>query len=153
MIQRIQTVFLIIAAILLAFVAFMPFASIVGSGNDTIYELGLKGLINSANGQLVFNALPMAILIILCLALCVITIVLFKKRMIQIRLCVVNIVLLVGLEGLMFYYVRAAQSAVGEAISYSIVFIFPLAAAILIYLALRAIGRDEALVRSLDRLR
>ena len=73
--------------------------------------------------------------------------------MIQIRLCVVNIVLLVGLEGLMFYYVRAAQSAVGEAISYSIVFIFPLAAAILIYLALRAIGRDEALVRSLDRLR
>lgn len=153
MIQRIQTVFLIIATILLAFVVFMPVAQIIGTTEDAIYELGFKGLIGADGTLPEFSSIPMSILIALSVGLCIITIFLFKKRMLQIRLCVVNIVLLLGLEGLMFYYVRAAQSAIDGTASFTLIFIFPLVAAILVYLALRAIARDEALVRSLDRLR
>jgi hypothetical protein len=153
MIQRIQTVFLIIATILLAFVVFMPVAQIIGTADDAVYELGFKGLIGTDGTFPEFSSIPMSILIALSVGLCIISIFLFKKRMLQIRLCVVNIVLLLGLEGLMFYYVRAAQSAIDGTASFTLIFIFPLIAAILVYLALRAIARDEALVRSLDRLR
>ncbi|NHB68756.1 DUF4293 domain-containing protein [Perlabentimonas gracilis] len=153
MIQRIQTVFLLIATILMVFVVFMPVAHIIGTADGTIYELGFKGLIGNSDSAPEFGSMPMSILIGLCLGLCVATIFLFKKRMLQIRLSVVNIVLLLGLMGLMYYYVRSAQSMVDGATSYSIIFMFPLAAAILVFLALRAIARDEALVRSLDRLR
>lgn len=153
MIQRIQTVFLLIATILMAFVAFMPFAEVATTAELAIYELGFKGLVGSNVPAPEFNTIPMSILIALCIGLCVATILLYKNRMLQIRLSVVNIVLLLGLMGLMYYYVRSAQSIVDGTTSYSIIFMFPLAAAILVFLALRAIARDEALVRSLDRLR
>ena len=38
-------------------------------------------------------------------------------------------------------------------VSYEITAIFPFVAAILTYLAIRAIGKDEALIRSMDRIR
>lgn len=131
----------------------MPIAQVARKVDGAIFDLGFKGLTGIENIPESFNSTPMSILIAICLAICAITIFLYKKRMLQIRLCVGNIVLLVGLEGLMFYYVRLAKQAVGGLSSYNIVFIFPLVSAILIFLALRAIARDEALVKSLDRLR
>ncbi|MFA5648077.1 MAG: DUF4293 domain-containing protein [Bacteroidales bacterium] len=153
MIQRIQSVFLLIATILLSFMLFMPVAHVARKVDGALFELGFKGLTGIESLPDSFNSAPMSILIALCLAICAITIFLYKKRMLQIRLCVGNIVLLLGLEGLMFYYVQLAKQALGGIASYNIVFIFPLVAAILIFLALRAIARDEALVKSLDRLR
>jgi hypothetical protein len=154
MIQRIQTVFLIIATMLLIFVVSFPIAEFVRHSDQAILELGFKGLIEEGtNGTADFATLPLSILIALCLAITVFTILLYKKRILQIRLSVVNIILLIGLEGLMYYYVRAAQLALPASVSYKLFFIFPLVAAILVFLALRAIARDEALIRSLDRLR
>ena len=153
MIQRIQTVFLLVATILLGFMLFMPIAQIVRVTDEALFKLGFKGLTGIENLSDNFNSIPMSILIAICLAICIITISLYKKRMLQIRLCVGNIVLLVGLEGLMFYYIRMAKLVIGGTASYTIVFIFPLVSAILVILALRTIARDEALVKSLDRLR
>ncbi|MDD3567326.1 MAG: DUF4293 domain-containing protein [Bacteroidales bacterium] len=152
MIQRIQTVFLIIATVLMVFVVFMPIAQVIAP-DDKVYELGFKGLLGSDGAFPTFSSVPLSILIAICLGLCVTIILLFKRRMIQIRLSVINIVLLLGLQGLMYYYVRAAQVATDGVASYTLLFIFPLATAVLVFLALRAIARDEALVRSLDRLR
>lgn len=153
MIQRIQTAFLIIATILLVFVALFPLAELLGTASEAVYELSFKGLLSESAPSVDFSSLPLSILIALCLILTVVIIFLFKKRMIQIRLCIINIVLLVGLNGLMLYYVREAQKLLHANASYSIIFIFPLVSAILVFLALRAIARDEALIRSLDRLR
>lgn len=153
MIQRIQTAFLIIATILLVFMVFMPIASVVRPTDEVVFELGFKGL-ESANGvQEPFTSYPMSILVLLCLAICITTIFLFKRRMLQIRLCVVNIVLLLGLQGLSYYFAQVAQSSIDGSLSFSLIFVFPLISAILVFLALRAVARDEALVRSLDRLR
>lgn len=154
MIQRIQTAFLLIASILMIFVATFPTAEFVGNPDQSVFELGFKGLTGEAAvDAITFSTIPLSILISLCLLIPIVTIFLFKKRVLQIRLSVFSIILLLGLEGLMFYYVRAIQSALDASVSFKLFFIFPLASAILVFLALRAIARDEALIRSLDRLR
>jgi len=153
MIQRIQTAFLIIATGLLSIMLFSPVAKIVRKADDALFKLGFNGLTDIEKFSESFNSVPMSILIAICIAICITTIFLYKKRVLQIRLCVGNIVLLLGLEGLMFYYVRAAKQMLDGITSYTIVFILPLVAAILVFLALRGIARDEALVKSLDRLR
>ena len=151
MIQRIQSVYLLATFILLAFVAFRPIAEIINP-QGVIFEIGFQGL-KDDGGRVVLNVFPLSILISLCLLISFATLFLYKKRMLQIRLCILNIFLMLGLVGLMFFYVHAAKSHVAGEASYSILFVFPIIGAILTYLALRAIARDEALVRSLDRLR
>ncbi len=141
MIQRIQSVFLLIATVILVFVATFPFAEFVRATDQVIFELGFMGLTSdNINVEVEFSTLPLTILIALSLLITFVT-------------SVLNIVLLLGLEGLMFYYIKASQSVLNADVSYKLFFVFPLVAAILVFLALRGIARDEALIRSLDRLR
>jgi hypothetical protein len=126
----------------------------VRSSDQNIFELGFKGLINVSGGEgIAFSSFTLSILMVLCLLITIITIFLYKKRMLQIRFSVFNIMLLLGLQGLMYYFFRVAERTLSGSGTFSFLFIFPLVAAILVFLALRAISRDEALVRSLDRLR
>ena len=84
MIQRIQTVFLMIAFIILTFLFWFPFAEIVGTSEQHIFELGFAGLKNINEGQkIAFDSLPLSILMLVCTALPFITIFLYRKRMIQ----------------------------------------------------------------------
>jgi hypothetical protein len=70
------------------------------------------------------------------------------------RLSSFNMVLLVGYYAIFFFtrYVILQQNVMAST-TFSWPIILPLIGAILTYLALRAIAKDEALVRSLDRLR
>lgn len=154
MIQRIQTLYLIVVLILLSFIIFFPFADIIRISDEVHFSLGLRGLFSDQDILTErFPVYPLVILFSLCIAITVFTIFMFKKRMIQIRLSVLNIILILGLQGIMYYYVRFAQTILDGSVSYNLFFIFPLVCSILVFLALRAIARDEALVRSLDRLR
>lgn len=102
---------------------------------------------------------PLTALTLLAGAVALLSIFLFRKRMLQIRLCAVNIVLLLGLQVMLPLLGRAlrathfVENADGLMQQWHLPAVFPLVGAILTFLALRAIGRDEALVRSLDRLR
>ncbi len=73
--------------------------------------------------------------------------------MLQIRLSVFNIIIQLGSIGLMFFFLFQANNEFGESWSTSIVIILPAIAMIFTYLAIRSIGKDEALVRSVSRLR
>jgi hypothetical protein len=98
----------------------------------------------------------MGILLVLTAILPLVTMFLYKRRMLQIRLCAVNIVLLIGVVVFVaiYYYLNSIlDGAEFTARSFSITAIFPLLSLILTYLAARAIFRDEMLVRSLDRIR
>jgi cell shape-determining protein MreD len=99
----------------------------------------------------------MGIIVALATIIPFFTIVLFKNRMLQIRLCAVELVLLLGSQVFMaiYYYLgnRMFSQFEYHAQGIHIAIIFPLVAIILDYLALRAIFRDEMLVRSLDRIR
>lgn len=154
MIQRVQTLYLLVVTILVGFFFFVPFSTFVVKPQMVEYLLMATGLSTSGlNQEVIYPIWALLILVILVCTIPFITIFLFKKRMLQIRLCIVSIILLLGLQGLLYYTVVAIGKQLSAEPSYSIIFIFPVISAILTFLALRAIAKDEALVRSLDRLR
>ncbi len=147
MIQRIQTVYLLVAALLTASLYKLKFADL--SVNGELYVFNAKGISNAET--LVFNGLPILIFIGLIALLHMAIIFMYKNRIRQIRVAVFTIVLLLGLFGIFFYFTYAGFD--GAKVAFKIPVAFPLIAIILDYLAIRAIGKDEALIRSLNRIR
>ena len=87
-----------------------------------------------------------------------ITIFIFKRRLVQIRLCVSEIVLLLGsllFIALYCYRMYDVLSQMFDTLNFTLGFasLMPLISIIFVALAMRAVARDEALVRSLDRIR
>lgn len=163
MIQRIQTVYMFVTALLMVLMIFLPLANFIG--DTELFRLMAFGVesttvpaaIDAQTQGYVVSTLYMGILIALCAAVPFVNIFLFKRRWLQVRLCIVEIVLLVGAQIYVGYYLyRSAQSVAAmeiHSISYSIVDVFPIVSIILSYLALRGIMRDQALLKSLDRIR
>jgi len=147
MIQRIQTLYLLISAILVAFLFALPFAEIVKDGS--IYLFNFKGIL--LDGTLKENGMAISVLIGIILALHGFAILSYKNRIRQIRVIVFSILLMLGLFGMFFFFTYYTFS--GAQISFKLSLVFPLVAIILDYLAIRSIGKDEALIRSIDRIR
>ena len=154
MIQRIQTLYLLLAAGLVACAAFLPLASFASGGEEfRLYAFGLR----TADGETVQSTLYMGILLALALVLPLTTIFLFKRRMLQFRLGVVEMILLLGAQIVMgiYYFLsyRLFSSFEFHAQSVKLPLVLPLIAMIFTYLAVRAIFRDELMIRSMDRIR
>jgi hypothetical protein len=147
MIQRIQTVYLFISALLIASLMKLKLADL--SVNDELYTFTARGIYNGEN--LVFDGLAIFIFIWVVVLLHLFVIFKYKKRILQIRILVFTMVLLLGLFGMFFYFAYAGFE--GAKVAFKIPVVFPIVAVILDYLAIRAIGKDEALVRSLNRIR
>ena len=103
------------------------------------------------------QTLYLGILAALSCLLGAVAIFLYKRRLLQLRLCIVQMVLLVGVEVMMavYYFLSYRFFAAYEfhAQHMRVAIVFPLICLVLDYLAARAIFRDEVLVRSLDRIR
>lgn len=149
MIQRIQTVYLLIVAILMV----IMMSSNVGHFYTDASVVGMSNLaVEVSEG--VNDYTPWALYAIL-LVVAVVTlgaIFLYKRRMLQIRICLFSIILLVA------YYVVLGVFAWGVLKPYgsftpSWLICFPAVSVILEWLAIRAIGKDEMLVKAYDRLR
>ena len=155
MIQRIQTVYLFLAAVILFSMFFFPLVEVVDTG-DRYYRYDLHG-IQEGMGEtapLVQSVLPLRFLVFVTALLSLFIVFLYKRRILQIRLCIFNMVLLAGIYALFFFYLYHLNQEVDAAtISYKIPLVFPVLSIILIYLAIRNIGKDELLVRSYDRIR
>lgn len=147
MIQRIQTIYLLVSAILIGLIFALPIAEIVKDG--AIYLFNFKGIL--LDGTLKENGMAISILTGIILLLHGFAIFSFKNRIRQIRLIISSMLLLLCLFGLFFYF--AYYSFTGAQINLKISMVFPLIAIILDFLAVRAVRKDEALIRSLDRIR
>lgn len=147
MIQRIQTVYILIAEVLIVTLFGLKLADL--SVNGELLEFYAKGIMNGQES--VFNGLPILIFTGLITLLHVVILFMYKKRVSQIRLLVFTIILLLGLFGMFFYFAYAGFD--GAQVAFKIPVAFPVVAVILDWLAIRAIGKDEALIRSLNRLR
>ena len=131
MIQRIQTLFLLAAAILLTCMFFHPFAAFA---EDTAgYSIHIIT----------------CVLLILSVVTGYLNIFMYRKRMRQIHLCKFNCFVLLILQGVIVYHILTMEA---DAVL-SLTVTFPFIAAILSYVALRYIARDEAKVRTMERLR
>jgi hypothetical protein len=93
---------------------------------------------------------PLLMLTIAATAAIIATILLYKVRLLQIRISIFNSIILLGLQGWIAYYIFFDPI---PSSSFSITAVFPIAAFILTLVAIRYIGRDEAMIRSLSRLR
>ena len=147
MIQRIQTAYLLIAGLLTASLYKLKFAELVVNGD--VYFFNAKGIFNG--DEMVFNGIPILIFIGIITLLHFVIIGLYKKRIRQIRVTVFTILLLIGLFGMFFYFTFAGFD--DAKVAFKVPVAFPVVAIILDWLAIRSIGKDEALVRSLNRIR
>ena len=153
MIQRIQTVYLLVIVVFTIATLFMPLA--VFQAGDTLFSLDASGLSTMiGEPELIYPAWGLFALTAIIALIALITIFLFKNRILQMRLCVFNALLMLGFYGFVGYLAYSLkQDMEGASLSVRIALCFPLVSLILDYLAIRNIGADEALVRSLDRLR
>ena len=154
MIQRIQTLYLFIAGLLLAILFFLPFAEMVDK-QGILYQLNMTGVTRegAAGGGELSSTLPvisLSCLIIVGIALIIFQ---FKNRARQIKLCYFVIFLLLALSGAIYFYIWQYYNSLGGEYSVNISASFPLIAVVLIYLAIRGIIKDENLVKSIDRIR
>lgn len=154
MIQRIQSLYLLLAAVCAGAVLLLPLAAYT----DGMNEYTLRAfMLSESGGEASQPTVYMGILLSLSALLPFVTIFLFKRRMLQVRLCVVELVLLAGGIIMMAVYCYLGYRAVSGmpfgAASLKAGVILPLPAIVFTVLALRATFRDEVLVRSLDRIR
>lgn len=154
MIQRIQTLYLLAVTALMAVVLFAPLAWFGGEAGE--FELHAFAL-EATGGETVQSTVYMGIVLALACVLPLVTIFLFRRRLLQIRLCVVEMVLLLGslaMEGVYYFLSWRVFSDMAfhtQGLKPSIA--LPLVCMLFTYLALRAIFRDEMLVRAADRIR
>lgn len=155
MIQRIQSLYLFITAVLTGVMLVLPLAEVIAP--DGLLKLTGFGFSDAA-GVTVVSAYGLAAVVIVAALLALVSIFLFKNRLLQLRLSIVELILLVGIIVFEVYYiwggVSSIESAGGKAnLLVGIAAFFPLISIIFTLLAVRGIKKDITLVRSLDRIR
>lgn len=153
MIQRIQTIYLLASLGLIVLLFFFPVAEFFPENSQQV-TFNVTGFYDQGSGELILPVIPVIIMISVILCVYVLCIFLFKRRMVQMRLCIVNIILLVGLTGLFsYFFLFYVKTIRGVDFRIGISFLLPVIAIILTYLAFRGIRKDEYLVRLADRIR
>jgi hypothetical protein len=141
MIQRIQTLWLLIVAIA-AFATYTLTLYIgkIADNSEKVFQLADDFL-------LVIIIIALGILAIICLFL-------FKNRKLQFKLSVFGVIFSIGF--LFLEYVRVESFKKDNLIqsgSYQVGALLPLVMVIFFFMAARGIYKDERLVKSMDRLR
>ncbi len=150
MIQRIQSVYLLAVTILLIIGLCHPVGSYIGSDFAVSEFSNLRVLAPDGTADYAPWAL-FAILLVAAL-LAFVTIFLFKRRMLQIRLTIFSTILLVGYCATLIVFIFILKKE-GNTFVPSWTVCLPVIAIILNWLAIRAIGKDEVLVKAYERLR
>lgn len=151
MIQRIQSVYLLIAAVFMFLFYLFPIA--IFTTDAFAFEFFNCHITHPENLEPPVALLPLAILPFLSLLFSLLSVFLFKNRKLQIRINKLNILLLVlVIVAVAFYFVRINNLLEGT-VAYGFSGIFPLVTLVLVFMANKAIRRDDNLVRAADRIR
>ncbi|MDD2618505.1 MAG: DUF4293 domain-containing protein [Bacteroidales bacterium] len=153
MIQRIQSLYLLTASILLALALFMPWISFFGQEGE-LYQLKAFQVEQIlGQGARAFSFWALGALLIIAAALSFVGIFLFKNRPLQSRFCIFNAILLIGFYLVFLIFMLYARKSLDASLGLNFGLALPLIALILNFMALQAINKDEALVQSYHRLR
>ena len=146
--QRIQTFYLFTVTVLSVMLLIFPVAGLQNATDGSVYELSVKGLsqISPDGNSLLTGAWVLTAITVIIPVLSALTIFLFKKRLLQIRIIIFTIVLLAGYYGLLFIYLWQFGKSLEATMYVEVIASFPLISIVLDILAIRAIGRVEALV-------
>lgn len=152
MIQRIQTIYLTLAAIMLGLTFSFPFATY--NKDQAVVLFNAYGV--SENAGEVSTFFPYYITIALSMGLALFSILQYKKRKVQItvgRLIYLLLAVTIAFVFIDFYSLKAQFEIDSSAVSYGVSMFLPVAALPVVFMANRNIRKDEALIKSLDRLR
>lgn len=152
MIQRIQSVYLLISFLVLSLMLFFPLG-MIDTHTYVVHRYDAFTINVVETDELIVHTFPIAVLAGISALISLITIFLYKKRMVQKRLGVLNILLLIGLIVLLYVYPNYLSGLDIMMVNYKVLAAMPIIAIILTLLANRAIQKDENLVRSADRIR
>jgi len=151
MIQRIQTLFLLAAAVLSGLLLTGDLINL-SAGSGSLYSLGFPGLTDNG-GEVLQRLWPMTVILVLVPLLALAAVFLYKKRSIQMRLTMFVLLLSLGTIILGAFYILMFDRKIDVTLVWKVRAVFPLVSAILAWLAYRGIMKDELIVRSYDRLR
>jgi hypothetical protein len=160
MIQRIQTLYLLLATVLSVVCMSNCLGYYISEDGEIVgklFNLGCWCLKDEGACFLSSHGGSWALFVILLIesTLSFLNIFLFKRRALQMRVCTFCMILLVGWYAaygfFAWYFLDSFQTIVSFRVS--VWTSLPCVSLILLYLAFRSIFKDEKLVRSLDRLR
>ena len=152
MIQRKQTVFLLLAAIFGILAMCMQLATVSFEGTTVYRVFSLWAIEQGGASHFVLTPCPLFVLLLLTSALSVCIIFLYKRRPLQAKLCMANIFVVV------LWYIAmvvVSKQLAPDAMNFhlQIASAFPAVMAILLFMARKGILADEKLVRAADRIR
>ena len=152
MIQRIQTIYLVLAALLLGLTFAFPFASYSLSQGDVIFNAyGVTENVGEIN-----TFFPYYIAIALSMGLALFSILQYKKRKLQItvgRFLYLLLAVTIAFVFIDFYSLKGLFEVDSNSVSCGVSMFLPVAALPILFMANRNIRKDEDLIKSLDRLR
>ena len=150
MIQRIQSIWLLLAALTITSLLFVPISSAV---IDNIqYTLTGTGITEKTPETInTFINQPLVASVILAGLISLVNIFNFRNRKLQIRIASLNILLTLGLSFWLSQLMETATELKNIEIQPGL--FFPMLTIIFTLLAIRGIKQDEKLIKSADRLR
>ena len=157
MIQRIQSIYLLLSAITLGLALKLPFMIFIMKDTD-VFKYDAFGFVNEfeptvANGI----GFPVYYLIFPALVISILSIFLFKSRTKQLQLGRLNYLVIIAIIVLIFIGFNIVESKMASATlvsqHYGYGFLAPCAALVFTFLANRKIKADEDLIKSIDRIR
>lgn len=158
MIQRAQSIYLFLAALCGLLTFFLSFAHYI-QGDVKLAEYAVFGVFNvqsdlvEMTGPFLFPAWVMSLLVTMLPA---IALFLYKKRPVQLMVTRLSFLMNLGFFVYLFFAVDTVHAELyGDEVGilYHAGFYMPVVALVFLFLAIRGIKKDEALVKSLDRIR
>jgi hypothetical protein len=156
MIQRVQSIYLLLVTILMSFLLMRPYAEITLTQGQALifHSLTIERYTPPDTFEKYRTTLPLFLMIIITGAVSFANIFLFNRRIVQIRLCFVSFILLAVILIIMFIYYSSARGALDYTLHvFRLAAVFPILAIVMTFLAYRAINHDELLVSSYKRIR
>lgn len=156
MIQRVQSLYLLLITVLMSFLLIRPYADLTLDSGESLLFRAHAVIMTYGNDlwEVYRTSVPVVLLALITGLISFCTIFFYNQRTLQIKICLLNAVLIIILIAVMLvYYLTIRNNLDIVRITFRIAMIYPVLSLIFCILAVRAIRRDEILVNSYNRLR
>jgi hypothetical protein len=155
MIQRIQSLFILLAVAACVLLFFIPIANYL---NDLsyykLYVTGFRNMVPGAVGQFsTYFTVPLMVILVAVIGISLASVLLYKKRILQIRTVAFAILMNLVFVVVLFFYSDKIYKAILIEPEFTAGTFLPLFSLLFLVLANRFIRKDDKKVRSMDRLR
>lgn len=152
MIQRIQTIYLLISLIAWSFLFFNPVIGFTNEAGGT-WSLFANGIKETGSGKIVLETVPLLVFFSLVEIFTLVSIFAFRKQNRQLRITLLALILQILSYGIIALYAIGGKNLLHADPGLLIFSALPLVAGICSFMAYRGIRKDIGLLKSLDRLR